>query len=185
MVKKLLAIILLLAISEIIGYLNYKYANETVIELNSIIEYANAEISLIGTCNFKEDWESPINTITVISDICFRCFSYNQSCEICNYIKNVLQTYNGEPPEIISKKLLENEEVRKYYENLTNEAYLYNLKVVEKYTNTFKKIESPKMLIPLTLNIYYYSYFIFYPRIVKSSINITEVNKFSPNPIKG
>jgi len=175
MVKKLLTIILLLTISEIIGYLNYKYANDTVIELNTIIEYAKAIMNLTAICASKEQWKSSIDTINIMmSNSCSACLHYKKSCEICNYAKSVLQTYNGEPPEVILKKLLENEEIRKYYENLINEIYLNDLKNVEKWINTYKKIKPPKMLIPLTLNIYYYSYFIFYPRIVKSAINIAK-----------
>jgi len=173
--KKLLIIIFLLITSELIGYFNYKYANETVVELNSILEYAKADMNLTAICYSKKYYESSINTIIYIMwNACFACLHYNKSCEICDYSKSVLQTYNGEPPEIILKKLLENEEVRKYYENLTNEVYIKASKDVEKWMSKYKEIEPPKMLIPLTLNIYYYSYFIFYPRIVRSAINISE-----------
>jgi len=184
--KKLLIIVFLLITSEIVGYFNYKYANDTVAELNTIIEYAKAIMNLTAICASKEQWKSSIDTINIMmSNSCSACLHYNKNCEICNYAKSVLQTYNGEPPEVISKKLLENEEIREYYENLTNNAYLRTLKDAEKGMNIYKEIEPPKMLIPLTLNIYYYSYFIFYPRIVKSAINIPERNTFPLNLTEG
>jgi len=183
--RKLLVIIPLLIISEIIGYLNYKYANETVDDLNKIIYYAKASMNLTAICYSKNYLKTSIGTIGIISDVCSMCLQYNKSCEACNYVRSILQTYNGEPLDIISKKLLENEEIKKYYENTINEIHKNASEGIEKFMSIYKRIETPNMLIPLTLNIYYYSYFIFYPRIVKSSINITEVNKFSPNPIKG
>jgi len=184
--KKLLVIVPLLIISEIVGYLNYKYAKETVNDLNEITYYGKVLINLTAICTSKEQWKSSILTInTIMNNACFDCLHYNKSCEICNYTKRVLQTYNGEPPETILKKLLENEEVRKYYEDLINEIYLYNLKWVEESTNIYKRIEPPRMLIPLTLNIYYYSYFIFYPRITKSALNVPEENTLSLNLTEG